>query len=308
MGLRTRLSGTAVAGAMMVWACAGLADTLDINGVARSYTVQLPAITPAPLVMVLHGNTQTGADMVARTSWPNVAKRGRFGVVFPDGLNRAWADLRPNANRAGRAPPDGTDDVGFIVKLIEKFVGDGTADPKRIYITGLSNGGAMTMTLVCARAELFAAAASVIFNLTNDMAAGCHPVKPVPMLMINGTADPLIPYQGGRGTSRFAVPGFWSTEQTVAFWRRINGCEVKDAEVADLDHRDKSDPTTVTRFASRCPGGRDVVLYRINDGGHRMPGSFPDARFPRLVNFLLGPQNRDIDGAETIWDFFRKFP
>ena len=63
MSLRTRLSGTAVAGAMMVWGCAGLADTLDINGVARSYTVQLPATKPASLVIVLHGNTQTGADM-----------------------------------------------------------------------------------------------------------------------------------------------------------------------------------------------------------------------------------------------------
>jgi poly(3-hydroxybutyrate) depolymerase len=64
--------------------------------------------------------------------------------------------------------------------------------------------------------------------------------------------------------------GVWSTAQTIAFWRRINGC--------------------------------------INNGGHRMPGSFPDARFMRAVNLTLGPQNHDIDGAETIWDFFRGFP
>ena len=146
-----------------------MADSLDIKGVARSYSVQLPATKPAPLVIVLHGNTQTGADMAARTSWPVIAKREGFGVVFPDGLNRAWADLRPNTRRAGRAPPEGTDDVGFIVALIEKFVSDGAADPGRIYVTGLSNGGAMTM--ICARANLFAAAASVIFNLTGDMAA-----------------------------------------------------------------------------------------------------------------------------------------
>jgi polyhydroxybutyrate depolymerase len=50
------------------------------------------------------------------------------------------------------------------------------------------------------------------------------------------------------------------------------------------------------------------VLYRVNDGGHRMPGGFADARFPRMVNFLLGPQNQDIDGAETIWAFFKRFP
>jgi len=166
----------------------------------------------------------------------------------------------------------------------------------------------MTMTMICARADLFAAAASVIMNLTDDMAASCHPVKQVPMLMINGTADPLIPYQGGRGSSRFAVPGFWSTQQTFDFWRRVNGCDAQDAAMVELDHRDPSDPTTVTRISSRCAKGRDVVLYRVNKGGHRMPGNASDVRFPRLVNMLLGPQNRDIDGAEMIWEFFRKFP
>jgi polyhydroxybutyrate depolymerase len=290
------------------WGCPALADSIDIKGVARSYSVQLPATKPTPLVIVLHGNTQTGADMAARTSWRDVARREGFGVVFPNGLNRAWADLRPNTRRAGRAPPEGTDDVGFIVALIEKFVSDGAADPGRIYITGLSNGGAMTMTMICARADLFAAAASVIFNLTDDMAASCHPAKQVPMLMINGTADPLIPYEGGRGSSRFAVPGFWSTQQTFDFWRRVNGCDARDSAAVEIDHRDPSDPTTVTRISPHCPKGRDVVLYRINKGGHRMPGNSADVRFPRIVNMLLGPQNRDIDGAEVIWEFFRKFP
>jgi polyhydroxybutyrate depolymerase len=293
---------------VICWGCPALADSIDIKGVARSYTVQLPATKPAPLVIVLHGNTQTGADMAARTSWPDMARREGFGVVFPNGLNRAWADLRPNTKRAGRAPPEGTDDVGFIVALIEKFVSDGAADPRRIYVTGLSNGGAMTMTMICAHADLFAAAATVIINLTDDMAASCHPAKQVPMLMINGTADPLIPYQGGRGTSRFAVPGFWSTQQTFDFWRRVNGCDAQDAATVELDHRDPSDPTTVTRISSHCPRGHDVVLYRVNGGGHRMPGNSSDARFPRIVNMLLGPQNRDIDGAEVIWEFFRKFP
>jgi polyhydroxybutyrate depolymerase len=128
------------------------------------------------------------------------------------------------------------------------------------------------------------------------------------MLMMNGTADPLIPYQGGRGTSRFAVPGFWSTEKTLDFWRRVNGCEAQDVGTIDLEDRDQTDRSTVTRISSRCPQGRDVVLYRVNDGGHRMPGAFPDARFPRMVDMMFGPQNRDIDGAKTIWTFFRRFP
>jgi polyhydroxybutyrate depolymerase len=303
-----RISGFAVVLAITCWGNPALSDTIDINGIARTYIVQRADTKPAPLVIVLHGNTQTGAAMVERTSWPAVARREHFGVVFPDGLNRAWADLRPNTKRAGRAPPEGIDDVGFIVRLIEKFIADGTADPKRIYVTGLSNGGAMTMTMIGARADLFAAAATVIFNLTDDMANAIHPSRPVPMLMINGTADPLIPYEGGRGSSRFAVPGFWSTMKTFDFWRRVNGCELQNAASADLDHRDPSDRTTVTLIESRCPPGRDVVLYRINNGGHRMPGSFSDARFPRIASALLGPQNRDIDGAELIWAFFKKFP
>jgi polyhydroxybutyrate depolymerase len=295
--------------AAIIW-CANpaRADTIDIGEVTRTYTAQLPDTKPAPLVIVLHGNTQTGADMAEHTSWPQVAKREGFGVVFPDGLNRAWADLRPNSKRAGRVPPDGTDDAAFIVRLAEEFIADGVADPKRIYVTGLSNGGAMTMAMVCVRADLFAAAASVIMNLTDESAGACHPSRPVPFLMMNGTADPLVPYLGGRGTSRFAVDGFWSTDKTLEFWRRANGCETNDAGVTDLEDRDKSDQTTVTRIESNCPPGRDVVLYRVNDGGHRMPGGFPDARFPRVVNYLLGPQNQDIDGAETIWTFFKKFP
>jgi polyhydroxybutyrate depolymerase len=80
------------------------------------------------------------------------------------------------------------------------------------------------------------------------------------------------------------------------------------ADVSNLNDRDRNDQSTVTRIESRCPPGRDVVLYRINAGGRRMPGAFADARFPRLVNAFLGPQNRDIDGAATIWEFFRKFP
>jgi polyhydroxybutyrate depolymerase len=295
------LSGLAVV-AITCWAVPALSDSIDIDGVTRTFAAQLPNTKPAPLVIVLHGNTQTGADMASRTSWPAIAKRDAFGVVFPDGYNRAWADFRPNANRAGRPRPEVADNVAFIVGLIEKFIADGTADPKHIYVTGVSKGGAMAMTMICERADLFSAAASVIINLTDESAGGCHPSRAVPMLMMNGTADLLIPYEGGRG-----VAGFWSTAKTLEFWRRANGCETQDAAMVDLDDRNLPDQTTATRIESRCPPGRDVVLYRINNGGHRMPGTFPDAGFPRMVNTSLGLQTRDIDGAAIIWAFFRKF-
>jgi polyhydroxybutyrate depolymerase len=284
------------------------ADTIDVNRAMRSYTAQLPAKKPAPLVIVLHGKTQRGADMVTRTAWPQVAKREGLAVVFPDGLNHAWADARTKAGPELRGPPAGTDDVAFIARLVEKLVADGTADAKRVYVAGVSNGGAMVMTLVCARADLFVAGASVIMNLTDETAATCHPSRPLPMLIMNGTADPLIPYEGGHGSSYFAADGFWSTKETLAFWRALNGCEADDASVTDLPDRTPADQSTVTRISSRCPTGHDVVLYRVNDGGHRMPGLSPDARFPKIAAGLLGPQNGDIDAAETIWTFFSRFP
>lgn len=293
--------------AALAVAPAAFADTIDVNGVKRSYTVQLPAKKPVPLVVVLHGKTQRGADMIARTAWPQIAKRESFAVVFPDGLNHAWADARTKAGPELRGPPPGTDDVAFVAKLVGKLVADGTADAKRVYVTGVSNGGAMVMTLVCARADLFAAGASVIMNLTDEAAVTCHPSRPLPMLIMNGTADPLIPYEGGRGSSYFAADGFWSTEKTVAFWRELNGCDADDADVTDMPDKAPADQSTVTRITSRCPRGHDVVLYRVNHGGHRMPGFAPDARFPRIATRLLGPQNGDIDGAETIWAFFSQF-
>ncbi|MGL9620229.1 PHB depolymerase family esterase [Bradyrhizobium sp. U531] len=293
--------------AALIAASAASAETIDVNGVKRSYAAQLPAKKPAPLVVVLHGKTQRGADVIARTAWPQVAKREGLAVVFPDGLNHAWADARTKAGPALRGPPEGTDDVAFIATLVEKLVATGTADPKRVYVTGISNGGAMAMTLVCARADLFAAGASVIMNLTDEAAVTCHPSRPLPMLLMNGTADPLVPYAGGRGSSYFAADGFWSTEETLAFWRKLNGCEADDAASTDLPDRNAADQSTVTRISSRCPRGHDVVLYRVNHGGHRMPGFSPDARFPRVAAGLLGPQNADIDGAETIWAFFSQF-
>jgi len=251
-----RLSGLAIVLAIACCASPALSDTIGINGTDRTFTARFPNKKPAPLVIALHGNTQTGADMATRTSWPEIARRDGFGVVFPDGLSRAWADFRPNSNRAG------------LVRLIEKFIADGTTDPRHIYITGVSNGGAMTMTMICARADLFAAAASVIINLTDASADACHPSRPVPMLMMNGTADPLIPFEGGRGTNRFAAAGFWSTAKTLAFWRRANGCEAQDAAVIDLEDHDQNDQTTVTRVESHCPPGRNVVLDRSVDAAN----------------------------------------
>jgi polyhydroxybutyrate depolymerase len=282
-------------------------ERMEFGGVTRTYAAIVPEQKPAPLVIVLHGNTQQGADMETRTSWPDVARRERLAAVFPDGLNRGWADLRAKKERIGRLPPEGTDDIAFLSALIEKLIADGVADAKRIYVTGLSNGAAMSMSMLCARADIFAAAAAVIMNLTDGLASSCRPARPVPILFMNGTEDPLVPFNGGKGTAWYAADGFWSTPRTVQFWRDTNGCEPRDASSTNIPDRDPSDGSTVTLISSACPPGRDVLLYRVNGGGHRFPGRAPDARMRRLADGSFGPQNHDIDGPEVIWEFFKRF-
>src|SRR5947207_1546237 len=89
---------------LAVTTSAACAETFEAGGVMRTYTAIIPNKMPAPLVLVLHGNTQQGEYMRTRTSWPDVAKREGLVAVFPDGLNRAWADLRGDSGRVGRSP------------------------------------------------------------------------------------------------------------------------------------------------------------------------------------------------------------
>ncbi|TCT26153.1 alpha/beta hydrolase family esterase [Thermomonas haemolytica] len=282
--------------------------TLVVDGIPRSYLMQRSSRQPAPLVLVLHGNTQQGRDILEHTSWPDVARRAGFVLVAPDGLNRGWADLRSDAEVAGRRPPAGTDDVEFLTILIQDLVRRGIADPHRIYVAGISNGGAMAMTLACERPDLIAAASSTIMALTRHMAAACHPAQGTPLVLMNGTADPLVNFDGGRGSNRMmGVSGLLSAEDTLRFWRRLDGCAPEDAGTTALADVAPDDGSRVVRVDSRCPPGTGVLLYKVDGGGHRMPDLLADARHPALVDRLLGPQNRDIDGPQRIWDFLKQY-
>lgn len=284
------------------------ADTLIIDGTPRTYTLQMPSRLPAPLVLVLHGNAQQGRDILEHTSWPDVARREGFVLVAPDGLNRGWADLRSNAEAAGRRPPPGTDDVKFLTTLAQDLVQRGIADPHRIYVAGISNGGAMAMTLACLRPDLIAAVSSTIMAMTHTMVANCHPRQGTPIVLMNGTADPLVNFDGGRGSSRMmGVSGLLSAEDTLRFWRRIDGCSPEDAAQRPLPDIARDDHSHITLVTSRCPEDTDVRLYRVEGGGHRLPDRMNDARHVELVDRILGPQNHDIDGPATIWDFFHRF-
>lgn len=269
--------------------------TLQSGPFKRSYTLlgEEPG-RPKPLILALHGNTGSGLQFMRNGEWARLVVGGEMVIAFPDGLNRGWADGRPDSEFRGRRPPASTDDVAFLVQLVGELVKQEIAERRRIYVAGISNGGMMALRLICDRPDLFAAAAVVVASMPESTAPRCRPSRPIPVMIMNGTQDTLVPDQ--------PTPGqFLGTEGTAAFWRRINRCPApaRQVEFPDLDPTDGS---RVTVSITRCPQGADVAVYRAIGGGHKMPSRVSARQGDRL----LGPRNRDIEGSAVIWDFLRQ--
>jgi polyhydroxybutyrate depolymerase len=245
---------------------------------------------PAPTVIVLHGALGT-AERTARTSgFAEAAAAHRFTAVFPQGLKRQWND--------GREPQAaGVDDVGFIHELVGALVGRGISDRAHVYIAGISNGGMMTFRMLCEASEVFAGAATIIANMPSRVGARCLLRKPVPVVMFNGTADPLVPYEGGGVGFAGGRGQVWAAEETAEFMADASACE--EARVRPLPVSSRSEMVRVTRLEwTRCRSGGRVALYRFEGGGHQVPG-----RRQRLSLFL-GPGYQGLRAADEAFAFF----
>ena len=280
-------------------------QTLQFDGLERSYYLHLPpsynATSRLPVIFVLHGGGRADGDEVAgRTGYNNIADREGFIVVYPNGVNAQWNDGRGKTFRSARDNTD-IDDVDFIAGLIDRMILDYRGDASRIYVTGLSNGGMMTLRLGCEISGKLAAIAPVIANIPANIIGTCKPELPLPVLLMNGTADPLVPWDGGSvGFFGKTMGEVVSTADTVAFWTEHNQCSpVPKVEL--LPDRDGKDGSSVkVSTFDNCLNSSEVILYTIIGGGHSFPGgNIPDRPL------LLGRKNNDINAAEVIWDFFK---
>ena len=275
---------------------------IRVSGRERHYLMMVPKREGhrLPVVIALHGAVMDGRGMQRTFALDPIAEREGFIAVYPDGLGRRWND--------GRRVPwrRATDDVGFLVKLAKRLVDDGLADPKRIYLVGVSNGGMMTFRMACDAPEVFAGFAAVIANMSVSLAERCRPGRGVPMLIMNSTKDPLIPWRGGPLGFAGRYGALISTQDSMEFWRRNNGCQ-GERQKKPLPDRDKRDGSTViAQQYTHCRSGAPVVLITIEGGGHLPPGSTIVAG--PLIEAVLGKANRDISAADISWKFFRRFP
>jgi polyhydroxybutyrate depolymerase len=232
--------------------------------------------TPMPLVLSFHGRWGKGKDQADLTELHKVGERYGFLVVYPDAVSDMWNVI---------------DDVGFVDLLVTQLSQRFKIDPRRIYASGMSNGGFFVHLLGCQRSSRFAAIASVAGEMSPALENVCSPEVPMAVMTIHGTEDPIAPYTGGLtdiGSETL------SAEATATAWNRLNRCNGQWIETLRIGQ-------VFTRSYQGCAAR--VEWTTVEGGGHTWPGGLQ-----YLSPSLIGITNRDVNASEMIWQFFAANP
>ncbi|MEQ9297446.1 MAG: PHB depolymerase family esterase [Cyclobacteriaceae bacterium] len=280
-------------------------DTLQYQNLDRRYVVHLPpAYDPGQstsLVIVLHGGSGSADNVQGFTRMNQVSNEHNFLVVYPQGYaptaigGFSWAD-----GRGTPADDMNIDDIGFIDKMIDELILDYPINQDKIYISGFSNGGFMTQRLACEMNDRFAAMASLGSTQDEILSANCRPERPIPMIIIIGTDDPSVPYNGGPMEN--IEPDVISASGLLSFWSTNNDCQTELSSI-NLPDINTTDNSTVTVFEfTNCECEANVKHYRINGGGHTWPGVEIES-----LEASAGETNEDINAGQELWGFFNQY-
>lgn len=258
------------------------------GGEKRDFLLYVPESydphTPTPLVISIHGFAEWPAHQQRMTHWNELADQYGFIVVYPSGrqVPKRW---RTDSSRD-------LSDAQFIADLIDHLQAEYSIDPGRIYANGLSNGGGMSYFLACTLSDRIAAFGGVAgaYLLPTEE---CQRVRPVPAILFHGTADPVVPFEGGPSRS-FDIP-FPVVNDWVRDLAKRNGCDLNPTAL----------PVQGEASGLHYPGGEqgaDVVYYIIDGGGHTWPGG------DSLPKWITGHTTQDIDATRLMWEFFQQHP
>jgi len=247
--------------------CRTVVATLVSDNIDRTYRLHTPpspaTATAAPLVVVLHGASGNAGRVELRYHWDSLSDRTGFVVVYPQGIGDRW-------NTA--LDPHSPDDVRFLTALIDHLIRTMPIDPGRVFVAGMSNGGAMAYRIGCALSDRIAAIATV-----EAWNPGCHPPTPVSMVAVHGLADGEVPFAGA--------------QQAVAAWRDDDRCPAGG--------RSEQNGLVTHHVWAPCAFGTVVELYAVAGSGHEWPGSWPPLAGHDLPSTAL-------DATRAIWDAFSK--
>lgn len=279
--------------------------TFSSGGQHRSASVLLPEARndhPVPAIIMLHGTGATSAWAMYETGWAKLANSGGFAVVCPEALPAHRAHPRhiianPQVwNDGSRPPPENQfvpDDVAFLKLLFAELPKIAPIDPRRIYLTGFSNGAGMAYRMALEASAAIAAIAPIAGYPTITPAAS---VRAVPTLCMLGTADPIVPLQGG------FVNTLWEQQlrrrpfrEALDQWRDLLGCSRVPCWVQNVDG-------VVMEHYGHGRDGSALEVWYIDGLGHHWPGA-KVALNPRIA----GPPSDRVLAAEAIWQFFKQY-
>jgi len=274
----------------------------------RAYDLHLPKGydgSPMPLVINMHGLVSNAMQQPQVSAMTKVADDNGFIVAYPSGAGslNSW-----NAGDCCEFADTTRDDVAFITAVIDDIASVVCVDPSRIYAAGFSNGGFMAQRLGCELSDRIAAIASVS-SVLGIPPEDCKPTRPMPLMMLNGTSDPLVQYKGGQPTGWSLIfpgstpPTFRSVDETATFWLKQNGC-------SEATERSFEKGDTICDTHKECDGGSEFTLCTIDGGGHAWPGgdNSPFGAALPLIQTFLGKVSTSMNGSQEIWDFFKRHP
>ncbi len=285
---------------------------ISIDSVDRNYGFYIPAnldkSNSYPLVFLFHGNGSSMDDLMGFSGkpapfkvWMDIADENQLIIIFPQGLEGGSGKAGWNDCRADATANPVEDDVLFIETLMDLFIANYSVDPQRIYASGISNGGHMSIRLALDLPDKIAAIAVVAAAMPADSVCASA-TSGISVAFINGTADPILPYNGGTiGNVSDGRGTVLSTLDSVDAWIATN--VTTTSQTVDFTDLDDTDNSTVTEeLYGGGFQGSEVALFEVTGGGHTEPSL--TELYSNLYQLLVGKQNRDMEMADEVWNFF----
>ncbi len=281
--------------------------SLTYDGLERTYGLFVPhsydGKTATPLLFLFHGGGSDGRRMAGFTGFDKIAKAGGLIIICPDGVEKHWNDGRVDTGHS--AHDKKVDDVGFVSHLLDATCKELNIDRSRVYASGISNGAMMSYRLGLEMSDKIAAIGPVVGALPEPFRDRQWTGRPMPAIIINGTKDPLVPWDGGDVRFyRKKMGRVISVHDTVAFWAKHNQCTASP-KVSQLVMNNPESKWVVNKTEfSNCCDGADIEFYAVEGGGHTWPQHSLFAQY--LPAAVIGKACREFDSTELIWKFFQK--
>jgi polyhydroxybutyrate depolymerase len=259
---------------------------INVNGVERRYLLvpSQSGATHKPLLLCFHGGRAQVELLARRSGILELGDRHGCTVVFPEAKD-GWIDLRPERGGSAR-------DLDFVDTLLGFLVRNKQIDASRVFALGISNGGQFVFRLACQRPHYFAGFATALANLP-VAALSWKSGPPVPMAMVFGKRDRVMPWEGGRLSRRPGLrPGgeVLSVPATIDFWVTRNGA----LPPPQLRHLISAGRPIDVEDYSAAPDGAPVRCVVVGNWGHRWPRWGQD----------LSAGSDTFSAADSIMEFF----